>query len=285
MGKYERERLYLLISFLEEVFEYCRENKFRKPRATDREISFFILITEIIDVAKSIIYLYDNEARIGVDSLIRIAFEKKLFVYLINEDSKYATPFLLSLQINNLAYIKNIEDGDEFSQSLAKKLGKSLNELQENAKRVFTRDNEEERRSKLIESYRNCFEFDTNERKIFKLKWYSLDDKTSNICDLARKIGQIDLYNVLYRTFSSEVHSLTLSSSFKFSEIDESSYIGYLADESYSSLGFNDNSLAFIIDILVDIYNVLVDKFELKSKYRAKYSSIILKSMDPNKLL
>lgn len=285
MGKYEQIRLSLLIPFVDEVFEYCRMNKFRKPQATEREIAFFILITEIIDVAKSVLCLYENNSRIGIDSLIRIAFEKKLFVHLISEDSKYATPFLLSPQIKNLSYIVEIENGNEFSVSLANKLGKSLNELQENVKSKFIRENEKERRNSLIESYRKNFEFDTEKKDILKLKWYNLDGKTNNISDLAKKIGQSDSYDVLYRTFSSEVHSLTLSSSFKMTEIGGSSFIGYLTDESFFNLGLNDNSLVFIIDILVDIYKLLVNDFDLKNKYKEKFKKVILDSMDPNNLI
>jgi len=285
MEKYEQIRLSLLIPFLDEVFEFCRVNKFKRPHATDREISFFILITEIIDIAKSVLCLYENESRIGIDSLIRISFEKKLFVHLINEDSKYATPFLLSPQIKNLSYIIDIENRDEFSVSLANKLGKSLNELQENVNKNFIRENEKERRNNLIESYRRHFEFDTEKRDILKLKWYNLDGKTNTIQDLSKKINQIDMYNVLYRTFSSEVHSLTLSSSFKMTDIGDSSFIGYLTDESFSTLGLNDNSLAFIIDILVDIYKLLVKNFDLKNKYKSKFNEIILDSIDPNNFI
>jgi len=285
MRNLDRERVEKLILFIEEVFDYCREYKFNRPEATERDVASFILITDMIEIARSVCILYDNKSRIGIESLLRMMIEKFLFLKLIFSNSKYATSFILSFQIHNLDLIQKVENGDEFALSFASKLNIELDQLQEKTKQRFSNINDKEKRDFLLHSYKECFEFEIKDRKLTIQLWYNLDGHIPNIYELSKKVGEVDLYQTLYKSFSSEVHSTSLNRSFNFVSSNKKSILGYLSKESFNSLKSNDELLTFLSTFLIDIYKLLKERYYFKSRFEKKIIEIIGETISPNNLL
>lgn len=278
----ERKRISDLIDFYIKIRNFTIDKKINKPKANLKDISYIILTNDINEFAKSIICLYDNKSIIGISSMVRISFERLLFLNHIIKKSSYAAAYYYSLQLTQLNYILNIEKDGEFLEKLARLLGKNTQELLNEVHAKFNRIDEQKKRDDLIREYKNCFDYDLIDKDLFKKNWYDFDGKTPHLRELANKLRKHDEYLVNYEFLSSEIHSTTLGPNYVFDNIENEQIIGILDDKTNLQ---NNQLLTYMNLILLESIEILIKIYNLPLYFKKELRDILLRTINPNNLL
>lgn len=277
------ERLTKIIDFSSKISDYCTKNRMPKTGVKNRDLALILLFNDIIELAKSIDTLYKNNKSIGLYSLLRIAFEKYLFLIHVSKKSNNADAFINSIRMKNYEYYYKIQNNDEFCSMLSKSLGCSCADLRKNAYDKWSNIYNDENVRNLIDTYRSCFDWEISSKttELFKVDWYNFDGKTNDLWKLAKKLDKLDKYITFYKFPSSEVHSSTLGSRYVIEKIEGKLIFGIINDDSIS----NEEILPFATTVLLDSIQIISQIYNIPKSFNGDLKDILVRTADPNNLL
>lgn len=180
------------------------------------------LMNNLIKISKSIKILQNSGNHVGIESLLRVAFENYIYLkYIVLTDTENrAKAYLLSDRLFSIRFYELLANNSKQSKEIRKFLNLTKEEINEGggdfSDKTF-KDNTESQ-------YQSCFSYNGKKPG----KWYDFDGKTNNFEELCRKIDEHTAYFIVYRIFSRETHSAK-------------AYEHFLIDEETSRVGLLDN--------------------------------------------
>lgn len=275
----ELERLERLSLFYVELIDYCLKNKVRKPQASIRDLSIMMLSNDINEIAKSVITLYKSEAVLGINSLVRIAYEKYYYFKHVLSNRNHALAFYYHIQLKNNFRLQELAEPTNYSKGVAKLANLDLDKL--NQKYTKELEKIDKKNFKDLEyEYRSLFNYEIKNLK--KHNWYSFSKSINNVKDLAESLGLEYDYYVQYSNLSGEVHSYVRSQNYEIQvEADKACFAIYSDVDNTK----NKEQLVFMYLKLNDTILNLIDYYKVPNKFKKEHARILKETIDPSNLL
>lgn len=199
----------------------------------------------VYDLSKSILVLEENSQYAGLDTLMRLVFERYVYIaYILKDDSfRRANAYKLNYFFVQKKLLDNLLSSDKINGEESRLDDRNVVSYEEYFKTQF--DSYEKEYNSLYPHKLNKF-------------WYNYDDKTKNFYVLCEKLGLLEEYNSLFRVTSFEVHATTGLKHF--------SYNRYAKDTQIEMTGYLDGIDSIVIPTLKKIMNVLNNYFVTEQK-------------------
>ncbi|MFP8915277.1 DUF5677 domain-containing protein [Enterococcus innesii] len=149
------------------------------------------LLAESLDISKSLFILLKANQTAGLESMLRILFEKKVYIqYILEYDSER--------RANALRLSKSIEI-DKVSKTI-KNNWKEYRQFLEMDRQGYNNLELDLNLRELKKEYRKLYNH-------YPKNWYSDDPQKKSFYDLCKSLNLDAEYNLIFRLFSFEIHS------------------------------------------------------------------------------
>ena len=269
------KRLSQMIDYYDYIIECAIKRRFKSYSNQYINLSFLILSNDIREIAKSILILYQNESRIGIDSLNRVAFEKFLFLLVVIKSNGKAKAFYLKQHIRQYEHLEKLLHDKTYISSFLKLTGKDAKST-----RSFLKDKYPNFKTSIVELfelYYECYDYVIEDTQKFRHKWYNFNGETNSISKLAYELGLSEEYNVIYDLQSSEVHSLSLSKYYKRLEENGKAYFGILKEKD---IEYELSGILFITAKLFDVLKILFELYSIPKREKDTFYTIMQSTID-----
>lgn len=205
----ELDKFGLVIQKGEDIFTLATEKFSKEYQVYPDDITIALLLfRKVIEKLDAIFILIENASEKAAESIARDLFENILYLMFVLDTKHFkirALSYYYSFLKNRLHYVHLLSSKNKKGQKIRGMLGISdndpLNEMLE-----------EKNRSLRSSIKRECFaninkEWEYQERKKLFPKWHSLFKGPKTIKELSIQYGFETEYELLYRSYSSEVHS------------------------------------------------------------------------------
>lgn len=278
MENRELQKFIILKDYYKEIIDFCISKKLTKPKASISELSFILLAFDLFELLNSIELLFKNKSLIGLESLIRITFERYMYLKLVLSKNKYGEAYYLSMQVSQIEMLNSINEDSENLEAFSKSLGKGKEEFKSEINYRFNKKENKLKHENILKNYKKLFEFDIPENRVFKVKWYNLEKDANELRKLAVKINEIEGYLTIYKLFSNEIHGTTMSSYFKLINIPDETIIGVVEENGL----INKNQIVFASSIIFKAINLIEKKYKIPKYMKKRFLSEFDSLIDPN---
>lgn len=277
--KEELERLERLSLFYVELRDYCLKNGVSKPQASIRDLSIIMLSNDINEIAKSVIALYKSEVFFGINSLVRIAYEKYYYFKHVLRNRNHALAFYYHIQLKNNYRLQELAEPTNYSKGVAKLANLDLDKLnQEYTKELEKID--KKNIEDLEQEYKSLFNYEIKNLK--KHNWYSSSNKINNVKDLAESLGLEYEYYVQYSNLSGEVHSYVKSQNYEILVEADQAFFAIYSDVDNTK---KRDQLVFMYVKLNETIVNLIDYYKVPNKFKKEHTRIFNETINPSNLL
>ncbi|WP_121614771.1 DUF5677 domain-containing protein [Virgibacillus halodenitrificans] len=209
----EVEKLGALVQKHEEYFwEMINYMKNKHDVISDEKIVIILLYRKIIEKLDAIFVLLDHKSEKAAESICRDMYENALYLKYIIEDKDRQNIRALSYYFSHMkdqitlgkTFVKKVKNKTKISEIVGDRKEVVLNELGERISRFNERTNENKFINIKIEWKK--IEKSKKNKRIYP-NWYSLFNGPNNLKELSEKFGYREEYDIIYKIFSTQVHS------------------------------------------------------------------------------